>query len=189
MAQGAFNVSRLIAELGLQQLTGEELRVLETIQPVLSVGDISGNSPPHQAPAAMFGGIALGAGANFGTVQLQCLAPGGLFVDWFTLVTPTTTVRLSVRPGAPSAGMPVLAAAGQLSRDPVVSIVTNGNAAVIAAPVCTFEQTTTQFNYGPQPLFVPRGTSLTFQATTVGVQIFTFNFAIREVPASEHVPS
>ena len=55
MPGGAFNVSQLIRELGLQAVTGDEMRVQETIQPTMRVADLSDVTPPHVAPTAIFG--------------------------------------------------------------------------------------------------------------------------------------
>lgn len=189
MPEGTFNVSRLIAELGLQNLTGQELRVLQTIQPVLNVGDIGDNSPPHVSPAAMFGGLAIGSGGNVGSVQLQCLAPGGGFIEWLTFESATTDFNMSVRT-VPSGTATVLAPAGVLSRDPIASIVTTDFVAPLGAPQIQLSQDTNQYTFTPRPLFVPRGSFFLLQAQTGGGgALFLFGFGWREVPASEHVPS
>jgi len=188
--QGTFNVSALIAELGLQNVTGDEMRVLQSIQPVLAVGDISGNTPPHVPPAAAFGALVLGGGATFGTMQLQSLAPGGCFMDWFTFQSAATSLNVTVREGNVAPGMAVVAPAAQLSRDPVVSIATNGaQAAGVGAPAILVNNTTVRHDFSPHPWFIPRGFSVVFQSIVVGVLIFNMAFGIREVPATEHVPS
>lgn len=187
MAQGAFNVSRLIAELGLQNVTGEELRVLESIQPVLQVGDIGGNSPPHIPPASVSSALVVGGVGTFGSMNLMCLAPGGLFLDWFTFESGATSLNVFVRVGNPAPGMVVVPADNQVSNDPVVSVVTNGTAAAAVGGTAIFINTTTfRHDFSPHPWFIPRGSSVTFQSIVAGVTIMNIGLGFREVPASEH---
>lgn len=188
MAGGAFNVTRLIAELGLKAVTGEEMEVLGKIQPVMQVGNLADVTPPHVAPTALFGSFAvLGAGL-FPTVAIQCLAPGGSFVEWLTMESSTTTVTLRILTADPGPTT-VVEPAGQASRDPVVSIARSDPVALILGPRITMQPTTAFFPFASRPMFIPRGAFLTLQGTTITTGNFNWGLSWREVPASEHVPS
>lgn len=189
MGTGAFNVSRLIAELGLKQLTGEELDVLEKIQPVLQVGDLSDVTPPHVAPSAIFGAFIGGGVGTFGGVQFQSLAPGGSFVEWITFDSTTTNANFMIEttdPGFPT----LLAAAGQASRDATQTIVRTGALATINALAPVISSTAAIISFTTRPIFIPRGAFFVIQNATAGAGAFAF-FGVgwREVPASEFVPS
>jgi len=188
MPQGTFNVSRLIAELGLQQIKGDEMRVLETIQPVMNVGALSDVTPPHVAPSAMFGGFAASGPGVAGTVQLQCLAAGGGFIEWLTIQSTTTAVSIRVL-DTPITGMTPFANAGRLSRDPVVSIAAVASIAALGGSSILLDESTNFFSFQPRSLFVPRGSSFVMQGSAGAGILFFFGFGWREVPASEHVPS
>jgi len=176
----------LIRELGLQTISGDDMRVLETIQPTLLVGDLSDVTPPHVAASAFFGAVIVGAVGLSGTIELQCLAPGGCFIEWITIDSPTVSIAMAVGTAASGAATPVVAA-GLTSRDPIVSRV-NTDASALITPSVTLAQTGAYFPFNPNPMFVPRGSFFTLQTALVNTT-GTVGFGVREVPASEHVPA
>jgi len=187
MGSGAFNVAQLIAELGLKPVVGEDaMRVLNSIQPTMSVGSLQDTTPPHVPPSALFGAFeATGVGV-FSNAQIQCLAPGGAFVDWIETrgITPIEMRVVTVDPGATT----ILATAGQVSRDPIVSIARHDPVALIPTPGVFIEEESKIFRFGSHPIFVPRGS---FFALTAFLANLTFSWGLgwREVPSSEFVPS
>lgn len=183
---GAFNVSQLIRELGLQTISGEDLRVLETIQPTLLVGDLSDVTPPHVAASAFFGVTLAGAVGLAGTVELQCLAPGGCFIEWVSIDSPVVAIAMRVTTVSLGVTTP-LAAAGVTSRDPIVSRVRT-DAVVLGPAFVSLAQTGDFFPMNPNPMFIPRASFFSLQHQVVNLT-GTVGFAVREVPASEHVPA
>jgi hypothetical protein len=184
---GAFNVAALIKELGLQALTGEEMRVLEQIQPVMNVGDLGDVTPPHVAPTALFGKLTQGGVGTFPGVQLQCLAPGGGFIEWVTFEsTDLGLMRVTTKnPGLAN----VVAKAGQVSRDPVVSVCTDGNGLALGNHV-TISTAQAFLNFAPRPMFIPRGSFFSIFGSEAGaVESMRWGFSWREVPASEYAPT
>jgi len=185
---GAFNISELVRELGLTAVTSEDLRVLQTIQPVLNVGDLSDVTPPHVAASSMFGFTVTAAGGLLATMELQCLAPGGCFIEWIVVVS-TTNVGMRVTTAAIAAGQAVVAPAGQTSRDPIVSVVRQGDVAAPGiAEAVVFGATSFDMSFGPNPIFIPRASFFSLQALVANTAA-TISFGVREVPASEHVPA
>jgi len=187
MPQGTFNVSQLIAELGLQNIgQGEILRVLDSIQPTMSVGSLEDTTPPHVPPSALFGAFEATAPGLFSTVQIQCLAPGGAYVDWVVSqsTTPIEMRVVTVDPGATT----LLAVAGQTSRDAIVSIARHDAIAAIATPFVFIEDDSMFMQFGKHPIFVPRGSFFTISSFLANLT-FSWGLAWREVPSSESVPS
>jgi hypothetical protein len=192
VGQGAFNVARLIAELGLKRVEGRPVMELaEVIQPTITVGDLSGLTPPHVAPEALFGGLITNIALEAAAVEIQCLAPGGGFLESISIRGPSAGwLRQSATALIPAD--PVLANVGQLSRDPVVSVVRVGT--VVPSGLEGFDLSTSLsgdavfYNFAPRGLFIPRGTFLTMEAQVVNIAL-RFGLVWREVPASESVPS
>jgi len=185
---GAFNVAQLIRELGLQTISGETMRILETIQPVMAVGDLSDVTPPHVAPSALFGVQETGAVGTAAIIEAQCLAPGGLFIEMFSAISGFTTCSIRITEAAIGPGLPVLATAGQASREPIASVVRSGAVAQSPLEAFTITQVGEITVFGSNAIFVPRGRFFSMQATLDNT-IINFGFWIREVPASEHVPA
>lgn len=186
---GAFNVSQLIRELGLQTIDGDTMRVLETIQPTMVVGDLSDVTPPHVAPSAIFGLTIAGVVAESGTIEIQCLAPGGLFIEWIITIGTTTNLLARVTTATIAAGLPIIPPAGQTSRDPMVSVVRAGT--IIASPLnefVAFGTASQGLSFGPNPLFIPRGSFFNIQALNNNAAV-SLSFGAREVPSSEHSPT
>lgn len=184
---GAFNVARLIRELGLKPVAGDEtlMRVLQTIQPTLQVGDLSHTTPPHVGASAMFGSIVIGLAAQRGIIELQSLAPGGGFVEWVMVDTNATGAQMRVVT-TPSGVAIAVPSAGQLSRDPVLSTVVRGSVAATGDPSVVIVADIDQFRFGHTPLFIPRGSIFQVEHT-VDQQLSFVNFGWREVPAPENL--
>lgn len=188
MPQGAFNVSRLIAELGLKPVDRNVLRVLESIQPTMVVGDLSDVTPPHVAPSAFFGGLLIGGVGTSGALQIQSLAQGGSFVEWLTFDSANTTATFSIQTTDP--GLPTILAGFQASRDPIVGIARRGDIAVVTVDAPVISQDAAIISFAPRPIFVPRGQFFLIQlGGTTATSNALFGIGWREVPASEHVPS
>jgi len=178
---GAFNVSKLIDELGLKTISGETLRILETVQPVLNVGDLEGVTPPHVPASALISATEAAAGGLAATVQVQCLAAGGAIVEWVIphgAIPPAMFLR-----GAGVAGLAPLAVQ-QISRDPIVSIASSGDGVALSGGVPL--DPTVFYNFGPNGIFVPTGSFFILQAVVVN---FTSGGGLkwREVPAAENL--
>lgn len=180
---GAFNVSQLIRELGLKTISGDTMRVLETVQPTLPVGQLEGLTPPHVPPSAMFGVTAAsGAGLN-ATLEVQCLAPDGLWIGWAVIGASASIVGYRVTTVTHAAGLGVLASAGQLSRDAVLSVVRSGGIAAVGGPSVDFPSTFGGNLFFADPLYVPRGSFFSLQSVLTNVPVF-LGFKFKEVPAA-----
>jgi|SRR5262245_2231757 len=62
--------------------TTNEPDVIPSVQPMLSIGDASRLVPPLPVARAIAGGRRQTVVARVCKFDLQCLAPGGLYVDW-----------------------------------------------------------------------------------------------------------
>jgi len=184
---GAFNVSKLIEQLGLQTVSGDTMRVLETIQPTMAVGDLKDVTPPHVAATEMFNANPTGAAGEVGIVELQCLAPGGGFIEWVFVSTVFSNARMRVvTVGAAIAT--VVPSVGQLSREPIVSIVREGSIPPSGLPGVLIIPNNAELIWGNRQMFIPRGSFFQIEHNTLATQAST-SFSFREVPASEHVPA
>lgn len=184
---GAFNVSHLIKELGLKAVEGDAMRVLETIQPTLVIGDLHDSTPAHQPPTALFGFVAQGTPSNVGLFEIQCLSPGGAFVGWFSISTVFTGA--AIRVVTTGAGVSnVVPSAGQLSRAPVVSIAREGNISATTDPGVQFVTDTQQLFFGFRDLYIPKGSFFQVELTSVNT-ISAIGVHWREIPAMENNPA
>ena len=78
MAQGAFNVSKLIEQLGLKNVL--DMPVRENIQPVIALDSMAGFVPANIGRRFLAGGIPPANVAEFSTFELISLDPGGCVV-------------------------------------------------------------------------------------------------------------
>jgi len=188
VAGGAFNVSRLIRELGLQVLGADDLmRVRTEIQPVMAVGDLSDVTPPHVAPTALFGRTLLSGGGNTWKFEVQCLAPGGGFCEWI-MYNGVANALMRVGLTTITAGGVVVPNVGQLSRDPIVSIVRAADSVPAGLPGAILSGAGEFYPMAPRPMFIPRGSFLQFEAGALAT-VGNLSFVWREVPASEFDPN
>lgn len=189
MPGGAFNTSKFIEELGLKPVGPDEMRVRTEIQPVLIAGDLSATTPAHQQPSAMFGAVLVGAAATAGQLELQCMSLGGGFVEGMVGGTGGAEgVRLSVN--LVGTGLvTVVAAAGQLSRNPVLSIVRQGAVAPSGDPNVLFRTTFNRtVDKGFNSFYVPHGSFFLMECQNVNTTI-DVGFLWREVVPAENVPA
>ena len=185
MPGGAFNTAELIRQLGLKPVGPDEMRVQTSIQPVLNVGDLSDATPPHISASAFFGVLLQGGAGTVGICELQCLSPGGGFIDWITFNATTTNARFRVTLNSVAVVTPVVPA-GVTSNEPIVSPVTQGAVAAPADPSVTIFPTGFIATFSSRPIFVPRGAFFQFQCATVNVA-GNLGFGWREVPAAENI--
>ncbi len=180
---GSFNIAALVRRLGLKAVAAEDLRVLQTIQPVLPVGNLSDFTPPFVSASAMFAETVLGIAGGTGFMQLQCLAPGGGFIDWFQFRSGFSNGRMRV--SATDLGGAVSTTVGQTSREPVVSIVTSGSNLLINEPGVHLSENGIFIQFGLRPIFVPRGSFFQMQLIFPNLN-GDIGFGWREVPAAEN---
>lgn len=158
MSGGAFNISRLIRELGLKNA---EIPVIESIQPTMPLASMAGQVPVHVGAVAMGGGYSAATAAEHSAYQIQVLDPGGLVIQWISALDITATFMVTVQP------IPI----PWLTRGPVALTVqqfNNGNPTLsqldvgtAAAPVTTVPAFRREILACPfAPLFVPRGSYL-----------------------------
>ncbi len=184
---GAFNITRLLAELGLKNV--QDLPITERIQPTISVGDLSDVTPPHVAPSAIFGDFQAALVLFRALFEFQCLAPGGAFVEWISWESAVANGNIRIRPAAIGPGLAVLPVAGQASRDPIVSIGRSGVILPSGLPSGAIINANAVFvSFSPRPMFIPRGQFLSVESGATNAAV-GFGMGWREVPASEHVPS
>lgn len=183
---GSFNISQLVRELGLKAVSAEDLRILETIQPVLIAGDLSRTTPPHEQPAALLAARTDGAIGRRGMFEVQCLAPGGAFVGWIVFSTLGTTSQIRVVT-TPSGVATVSPGAGQLSRAPIRSILRIGDVPATGAPSLVLTSGFTA-QAGFADLYVPNGAFFQIEHATDNVLNVDIGIHWREVLAAENVP-
>jgi len=181
---GAFNITRLIAELGLKNV---DLDLIERIQPTMNVGDLSDVTPPHVAPSAIFGGFQAAVPGEVWAMEIQCLSPGGAFIDWISYQA-ATNANFTILTASISSGLAVLPPVGQASRDPILSIAKSGTHVFAGAIGAVISSVGNMHTFNVRSIFIPRGSFFSIQGATVNFQT-SFGIGWREVPASEHVPS
>lgn len=181
MPGGAFNTAALIAELGLKPVGPDEMRVGSAIQPVLVAADLSSLTPPHVPASGFWGNNLVGAAGLNATMQLQCLGPGGCFVDWFMILS-SQLVKFAVRAVATTTATP-LALGGQTSRDTPLSVVTTDAILSIGG---TFGITGDTGGASHLGLFVPKGQFFIIQSLVANTSM-SVSLKIREVPAAENL--
>jgi len=190
MPAGAFNVSQLIRELGLQRVTGNEMRVLETIQPTMEVADLSAVTPPHQAPTSLFAATVSSTAATFGACGVQSLGAGGCFIDWITVNFGVGGVLMVIQTTDPGFTLAPVAPMATLSKDPGASLFFDESIALFAGGVRIPLSSGTQFwNWTTAPLFIPRGSFFLLQSSVATTGVFEVGIHARDVPASEFAPS
>lgn len=187
MPGGAFNVAELVKTLGLKPVGPDEMRLRQDIQPVLTVGDLSATTPPHEQPAALFGSLVTGAVGTVGMFEIQSLAPGGGYVGWFNQTTAFSTCQVRVAT-APSGVATVVAPAGQLSRAPVLSILRIGDLVATGLPEILFSTDAQQINFGWRDIYVPHGSFFQVELTALNA-LSAIGVHWREVLAAENVPA
>ena len=186
MAGGAFNVAALIRQLGLKRIRGDEMRVLETIQPTLSVGELADLTPQHRTPSVLVGVDLVGLALEHGIVELQCLSLGGGFItDLYMSAAASVFVRVATTPAVIGVPVPVVPA-GVLSADPIVSNIVLGSGANLGPPRVALKSTGKTYFGTHGGLFIPRGSFFQIQVQSVAATSIA-SFVWREIPAAETI--
>jgi hypothetical protein len=108
MPASALGLSKLMGALGFKQSEG--LRFVETIQPVLTVGDASAWANVPEVPCAIWGTTNDVAAGGHDSMQVYAHAPGGLWIDniAFNSANPVVlTVSLFLVDFTAAAGLPL----------------------------------------------------------------------------------
>ncbi len=186
MPGGAFNTAALIRELGLKPVGPDEMRVLTTIQPTMDVANLSDHTPVHKVPTAMFGATIQGLAGESGVVQVQSLAPGGIFIEDLIIAGAQNVVATTNL--APLAGVIVVVLPACLfSDDPIVSSVLQGSVPAILPPRAQLRAASSIYAAaGPNGWFIPKGTFFRISTSALAVSTEVI-FTIREVPAAPNV--
>lgn len=141
MPQGSYNVSRLLAELGLKNVI--DMPVSQSIQPTIPLASMLGQVPYHSAPMALFGGDVVGAAApQHSAIELVSLDPGGGLLLYFYQSPGAAPPRLRIEITDPAFPMawtvgPVNHPAQNFGDEDVLTTVASGttlNAAPAVAP-------------------------------------------------------
>lgn len=172
MPANSYNISRLIAELGLKNVT--ELPLAERIQPVISLDSMRGQVPLHQGPVGLFGGLTATSLLEYSLFELISLDPGGLVICFMyhSLLSGFISVRTDVL--AWGAFGPTPHPAQQFGNTPVASLVNSGTTLVVPS---VDEPIIGQLEAGSYaPLYVPRGSRAVFQTLSINT---AFNFGIQ----------
>lgn len=80
MGSSVFNITELLRVLGIRNVS--DLPIAERIQPVLSVGELSGLTPAHVPPTVFCGGTTTAVGATRAFLAIQALGVGGSILAW-----------------------------------------------------------------------------------------------------------
>jgi len=182
MGQSTFNLSQFFNRLGIKNANPN---MLESVQPVISVGDLAHLTPQYVPPTQIFGGDTTAVAAQFSVIQIECRAPGGAFLPvlWGEAQTP-----LFGRIATPETGLTPLVGVGPFSNDDIVSVVSSGTVAV--APLnATVSPNLPRLSgaqfFGGAPLYLPPGATLIISATAVNAAIINWWIMIQEIVASE----
>lgn len=186
MPGGAFNVAALIEQLGLKPVGPDEMRVLSTIQPTMDVADLSDHTPVHKVPTSLFGATITGLAGESGVVQVQSLAPGGLFIEDLIIAGAQNVVVTTNL--APLAGVIlVVQPACVFSDDPIESSVLQGSIPAILPPRAQLRAASSIYAASGHGWFIPKGSF--FRVSTGALAVSTeVIFTVREVPAAPNVP-
>lgn len=191
MSRGSFNVAELLRQLGLK--SARDLPVLETVQPVLPVGDASGLSPSLIAPIAWAGGEVAAVAGQYGAFQVSGRGAGGTWIRQFTTSAPGTSGlwRLNVSSTDPLAGgiataLPLL----DMAANPVQSVVRKGTSATLlpAATTPSWNQIAATTFTMIDPVYLLPGSILTIEQATVNA-VFYFSVIVQDVPAAPLSPT
>jgi hypothetical protein len=185
MPQGNYNISRLIGEFGLKNVT--ELPLARDIQAVIPLDSMRGQLPLHQGPVSLVGGSVPAAALEYSAIQLTSLDPGGLIVMGFStiggvLIFSVTTSQTPVVWGAvgPFAYVPT-----QFGRDPMQSVIQGGTTAAVPNPLTPTLLELRGDQYAP--FHLPRGWFCLIQCVTVN-SAFICSIPLMGIRATEGDP-
>lgn len=186
MPSGNFNISRLISELGLKNVS--EMPPAQHIQTVIPLDTMRGQVPLHQGPVGLFGGATPNAAAEFSAFEIVSRDPGGCVITWLHQITPVVTLSI-IMPQIPviwGAFGPVNLPAQNFGSDPIQSTVAVGTI-ITGAPLQ--RPLFTDIPAGMYaPLFLPPGTRVLVQ-NVIANTLFWFTLALMGIQASEGDPA
>lgn len=183
MAEHSFNLSEFVSRMGLKRVS--EFPIIERVQPVALVGDLSPLVPAYAPPAAFFGRLVPLVAGQHTIATVQSLGAGGCFILFVT----STTVggwQLGTFPADPAPLIAGAPAVNQVSNELPVSVVRDGTILVATRPMTTATHSliTSGELIQSLPFFVPRGFFFTIQAATAAIQM-VYMVLVADVPASE----
>lgn len=180
MPQGSFNISRLIAQYGLKNVS--ELPLAERVQPVISLDTMRGQVPMHQGPVALFGGNVGAQAGQYGTFECISLDPGGFVVSFVFISLASGFITVTNEPVVWGGLGPIPHPPQNFGNQPIASVVNSGTTPIVPTVVHPVVPGIEPGAYAP--LFVPRGSRIVF--TTLSVfQGYNFSIQIMGVTATQ----
>ena len=180
MPEGSYNVSQLLRELGVKNVT--EMPVLQDIVPVIPLSTMRNVVPLHQGPVALFGGNLTSVLAEFCTLEIVSLDPGGCIIQWFR--DASLVIYEIERLAAPvvwAASGPLVVPAQNFGTTDLMSVVNRGTIAAISPGLPAM---TAGFDAIQAPLFLPRGARARI-TNVVPNSPFSSNLCLAGVMASQ----
>jgi hypothetical protein len=167
MPQGAFNVSRLLRELGLKNII--EMPVRTEIQPTINLDSMAGQIPVHVGGVAIMGGKAQANALEASAFKLTCRDPGGGILMSIQRGA-SSILRMDLFDGASQtawgAAGPVPMKVLNFTNNPTRSILESGSWAVTAgADAIEIAQFVGAPDYAP--LYIPPGGVLELSGNVV----------------------
>lgn len=186
MGQATFNLTELWNRMGIKN---PRPTMLESVQPVINVGDFHQLTPLHVAPTNIVGGDVFNAAGEFSIVQMQARGAGGTLINWWSWQN--NAVRY-MRIAAAIGGLTdrTANAVGPFSNDPTVSTFQSGTDPV--NPVTTFGQrpqalAQNQSQQGTNlPLYLPNGATMVWSLNIVNTALNGWAICWTDLPASEN---
>lgn len=180
---GTFNLTAFWRAMGIKN---PHPTMFETIQPVLSVGDMAGLTPQHVPPTDVFGRDIGAVAGQYAIVQIQSRDPGGV---WLQAIHATAQVpRFGLIP-AIVAGLATVNGVGPFSSEAPLSTVQAGTAVGSQFSTATDPafppQNAVVFGGGVMRLWIPPGKIFAFARTTVNTSLNQWFVMLQAVPASE----
>lgn len=182
MGQSTFNLSQFFNRLGIKNA---KPTMLESIQPVISVGDFGNLVPRNNVATGLYGGTRPSVAGEFAFAQVTSQAPGGSLIYNFHNINQGLYAMDTRETGAT-----VVPPTCQFSTDPMVSIVEQGT--TLVRPGGAFAQfpsapapTASLFQAGNPPWWLPPGLTLLMFRTTAASPLNTWNLWMADLPASE----
>lgn len=178
---GTFNLTAFWRAMGIKN---PRPTMLETVQPVLVVGDMSGLTPQHVPPTGLFGRDQLNIAGEFPFITVNCRDPGGILITGFWQGQTPQFARID------AAAVPAPTSAcgdrGPLSVDAVLTTCDVGSDPV--NPVPFGSPTWPPLNnvaIGPPQIYLPAGAFMCWSQDTVNTSLTSWGLIVQAVPASE----
>lgn len=172
--------------MGLRDI--KDLPIVERIQPVLPIGDVSGLTPAYVPPTLLVGGAVTGVGGQVAACTIHSLASGGTIIGWLSFALSVAgNARYGILaadplPGGPtpvqlqaSIGTP-LAVGDHGVRVALLNATYPYMAGPVTAPVLV-----------PGPIYVPQGRFFYLETVTNGTGLYWSAIA-QDVPPAEGQP-